>query len=100
LTWCIDVLASRYSWTREYCLEHLYWEEFWEYVIVAANYQAEEKNAEFKFNFMLHADKSSAESWEDYPIPFPEEGSEIVGKKSISEIPPEMQRLVYRPDKK
>jgi hypothetical protein len=50
----------------------LYWEELWEFVVIASNFAAEERNAEFKFQFMLHADKEAANKWKDLPIPFPE----------------------------
>ena len=101
LTWCIDVLASRYSWTRKSCLEELYWEEFWKHVIIAANFTAEERNAQMRFEFMLHADKKSARKWQDLPIPFPPEKGETVESKSksgISQLPSNLQHTVYRPD--
>lgn len=41
-------------------------------MIIASNFSAEERNAEFKFQFMLHADSKSASKWTDLPIPFPE----------------------------
>lgn len=76
----------------------MYWEEFWELVQMAANFTADEKNAELKFQFMLHADKKSAKKWQDLPIPFPvEEGEEIVGDKSgISQLPARLQKVVHR----
>jgi hypothetical protein len=69
--WIIDSLASRYGWTKDYIENSLYWEELWSLVTVAANFTAEERNAEFKFHFMLHADKDSASKWKDLAIPFP-----------------------------
>ena len=65
---------------------------------MAANFAADEKNAELKFQFMLHADKKSAGKWKDLPVPFPvEEGEGIVGDKSgISQLPEKLQKVVYR----
>ena len=97
LIWCIDVLASRYGWTRHYILEQLYWEELWEHVKTAANYSAEEKNAEMRFQFMTHADKKQARKWKDLPIPFPKE-KEIPMKNlsGVSQLPPHLQHVVHR----
>ena len=65
---------------------------------MAANFTADERNADLKFQFMLHADKKSAGKWRDLPIPFPvKEGEEIVGDKSgISQLPAKLQKVVYR----
>ncbi len=38
---------------------------------IAANFTAEEKNADYRFEYMVHADKKSARKWKDLPIPFP-----------------------------
>jgi hypothetical protein len=98
LTWCIDTLASRYGWTRNYCLKKLYWEEFWEHVKVCANFDAEEKNSELKFQFMLHATKKS--DWHDLPLPFPVDSKEAennLGDKSgINQLPENLQNSIYR----
>ena len=95
--WCIDVLASRYGWEKQHIEEELYWEEFWELVQMAANFTADERNAELKFQFMLHADKKSAGKWRDLPVPFPAEGKETVRDKSgISQLPERLQKVVYR----
>ena len=99
--WCIDVLASRYGWTRKYCLEELYWEEFWEHIIIASNLTVEEKNAEFKFQFMLQATSKDVDNWHDLPLPFPIEESGVHEKRDISgisQLPTSLQRVVYRPD--
>jgi hypothetical protein len=77
----------------------MYWEEFWEHVVVASNLSAVELNREQKFHFMLHADKKSAGKWKDLPIPFPSKESEKVKDVSgISQLPPQLQSIVYRPD--
>ncbi len=71
---------------------------------MAANFSVDEKNAELKFQFMLHADKKSAKDWEDLPIPFPVESK---GKKGtvqlnsisgISQLPDNLKNVVYRED--
>ena len=93
LLWCIDALASRYGWTRHYILEELYWEELWDHTKLAANYTAEEKNAECRFQFMIHADKKQAGKWKDFPIPFPEK---IPTKSGVNQLPPHLQKVVYR----
>jgi len=93
LLWCIDTLASRYGWTRHYILEELYWEELWEHTKLAANYTAEEKNAEYRFQFMIHADKKQARKWKDFPIPFPKK---IPTKSGVAQLPPHLQKVVYR----
>jgi len=94
--WCVDVLASRYSWTKEYIENTLYWENFCELVQMAANFEADEKNAELKFQFMLHADKKSAGKWQDLPIPFPVEDDDKVKDDGISQLPSQLQKIVYR----
>jgi len=77
----------------------MYWEEFWEYVTTAANFMAEEKNAEFRFQFMIHADKKSAKKWRDLPIPFPStDGSKPKDKSGIKQLPSQLHHVVYRPD--
>jgi len=77
----------------------MYWEEFWEHVIIASNFTAEEKNAEFRFQFMLHATKKDVHKWHDLPIPFPSDknvqNSDISG---ISQLPTNLQGVIYRPD--
>lgn len=50
---------------------------------MAANFTAEEKNAEFRFNYMLHADKRSAKKWQDLSIPFPTTSKEHINKEDI-----------------
>lgn len=92
-------MASRYGWTKKYVEEELYWEELWEYVVMAANFAAEEKNAEFKFHFMLHADKKSKGKWKDAPLPYPNESPEeaIEGDLGgVSQLPSHIR--VYRPE--
>ena len=69
-SWIVDILATRYGWTNRYLEEELYWEEVWNLVQMAANFSAEEKNAEYKFHFMLHADEKAAAKWKDLPLPF------------------------------
>ncbi|MBU0847726.1 hypothetical protein KKH23_11110, partial [Patescibacteria group bacterium] len=73
---------------------------FWELVQMAANFTADERNAELKFQFMLHADKKSAGKWRDLPIPFPMEEKEIretiKDKSGISQIPSQLRGVVYR----
>ena len=67
---------------------------------MAANFSADEKNAELKFQFMLHADKKSSGKWKDLPIPFPvresKETEEV--KDGISELPQHLQKFVIRED--
>ena len=99
LKWCIDNLATRYGWTASYCLEELYWEDFWEFVEMSANLNVEDKNDEFKFHFMLHADKKSKNKWEDLPIPFPDrETVKVKDKSGVDQLPPNLQRISYKPD--
>ena len=78
--------------------ESLYWEEFWDFVLMAANFMADEKNADLKFHFMLNADKKSAKKWRDLPIPFPaEEKTEVAKDKSgITQLPSHLQGIVLR----
>lgn len=68
-SWIIDVIAKRYGWTSQYIAEQLYWEELWEMVQLAANYDSVEKNEYYNLLFNLHADSKS--KWKDLPIPFP-----------------------------
>jgi len=96
--WCIDTLASRYGWTKSYCENDLYWEDFWDLVQIAANFSADERNAELKFHFMIHADKKSAGKWKDMPIPFPEEEGQEGGDvdiSGVSQIPFSLRGSVY-----
>jgi hypothetical protein len=71
---------------------------------MAANFSADEKNAELKFQYMLHADKKSAEQWKDLPIPFPVESKSKKGTVStdsisgISQLPDNLKNVVYRED--
>ena len=80
--------------------ENLYWEDFWELIQMAANFAADERNAELKFQFMLHADKKSARKWRDLPVPFPMDEKEIAetikDKSGVSQIPSRLRRVVYR----
>ncbi len=71
---------------------------------MAANFSADEKNAELKFQYMLHADKKSAKQWKDLPTPFPVKSK---GKKGIvstdsisgiSQLPDNLKNVVYRED--
>ena len=97
ITWCVDVLASRYGWTRTYCLEGLYWEEFWEHVTTAANMTASEKNIEFGFQYKLHASKK--DTWKDIELPFPiDEPTPKNGKDAsgVNQLPPEMRNVYIR----
>ena len=94
--WCIDTLASRYGWTKKYMEEELYWENFCDLVQMAANFTADEKNAELKFHFMLHADKKSARKWKDLPIPFPVKEGKEVKNNGVSQLPPQLKGVVYR----
>ena len=83
-----------------YCENDLYWEEFFELVQIAANFSADEKNAELKFHFMIHADKKSAGKWKDMPIPFPSENDDEDGNgdadaSGVSQIPFNLRGAVY-----
>lgn len=87
-SWIVDLLASRYGWSlRDIC--NMYWEEVWEFAVIAANLEAEEKNTEFKFQFMLHADSETSSKWEDSPLPFPDERApkKKIDKSGISQLP-------------
>jgi len=97
--WGIDRIAFRYGWTKRYCEKGLYWEEFCELVQMCANFTADEKNAELKFNFMLHADKKSAGKWKDLPIPFPIVDEAEIKSDGISQLPQNLKEsVVYRED--
>jgi hypothetical protein len=96
--WCIDVLASRYGWTKQYCEENLYWEEFQDLVQMAANFMVEEKNSEFKFQFMLQADQKSRDSWKDFELPFPKENQEKEDISGTKKLPKTLERFVYIED--
>jgi len=63
---------------------------------MAANFEADERNAELKFHFMLHADKKSAGKWQDLPIPFPVEEKEEVKDDGVSQLPSYLEKVVYR----
>jgi hypothetical protein len=79
----------------------MYWEEFWEHIIVASNFTAEEKNAEFRFQFMLHATKKDAHKWHDLPVPFPpdkESDKSVHDFSGISQLPENLRGVIYRPD--
>lgn len=78
----------------------MYWEEFWEHLVVASNFSAEEKNAEFRFQFMLHATKKDAHKWHDLPVPFPPDEKDVQNRdiSGISQLPTNLQGVVYRPD--
>ena len=82
----------------------MYWEEFWEYTTMAANFSSEEKNAELRFQFSLHADRKSIHKWKALPVPFPpiisEREKELSDKSGISQLPGVYRGLVYRPDEK
>ena len=78
----------------------MYWEEFWECVVTASNFAIEERNAEFKFQFMLHATKKDVNKWHDLPIPFPSEEEDVQTKdiSGISQLPANMRGMVYHSD--
>jgi len=67
---------------------------------MAANLWAEERNAELKFHFMIHADKKSAGKWQDLPIPFPVEEDQGKGAATdisgVSQIPAHLRGVIYR----
>jgi hypothetical protein len=69
-------------------------------VEIAANSTVEEKNAEFKFHFMIHADKKSAGKWQDLPIPFPADEKEIESfhgdKSGVSQLPSYLRGALVR----
>jgi hypothetical protein len=82
----------------------MYWEEFWDALELAANTKVEDMNSEFKFHFMLHADKKSKSKWKDMPLPFPARQEKGQGNKTdsdksgLDQLPAELRGLVYRPD--
>jgi len=78
----------------------MYWEEFWEHIIVASNFTAEEKNAEFRFQFMLHATKKDVHKWHDLPVPFPLDKNDVQNRdvSGLSQLPSNLQGVIYRPD--
>ena len=76
--------------------EELYWENFCGLVQMAANFTADEKNAELKLQFMLHADKKSARKWKDLLIPFPVKEGKEVKDSGVSQLPPQLREVVYR----
>lgn len=67
---------------------------------MASNFEVEERNAEFKFQFMLHATKKDANKWHDLPLPYPPEKGEVQNKdiSGTSQLPANLQRVIYRPD--
>lgn len=102
MDWCVDVLASRGYGSRKELLTGMYWEEFWDATIVAANTKIEELNMQMRFNFMLHADKKSQGKWKDLPIPFLEvkDKETVVDKSGISQLPTYLQGAIYKPEDK
>jgi len=78
--------------------ESLYWEEFWYFVQMAANFEADEKSSDLKFHFMLNADKKSASKWKDLPIPFPsDEEKDIAEDKSgVTQLPSYLRGAVLK----
>lgn len=78
----------------------MYWEEFYELVTIAANADAEEKNADLKFQYMLHADKKSAGKWQDLPIPFPADEEQVARSKGdlggVSQLPGYLKGAVFK----
>ncbi len=79
--------------------ESLYWEEFWNFVQMAANLIADEKNADLKFHFMLNADKKAASKWEDLPLPFPSDIKKtdtLQDKSGITQLPPHLRGAILR----
>ena len=66
--------------------------------MMAANFTADDKNADLKFHYMLNADKKSAKKWRDLPIPFPaEKKTDVVRDKSgITQLPTRLQGVVLR----
>lgn len=81
-----------------YCEEQLYWEEFQEFVQMAANFIVEERNAELKFHFMLHADKKSKSKWKDLELPFPKTEKDLEDKSGLKVLPQDLQKFVYKED--
>jgi len=92
--------VSRGYGSRQELLSGMYWEDFWEATIVAANTSAVELNTQMRFQFMLHADKKSQGKWRDLPIPFPVRHKEVKDKSGLSQFPKHMQGTVYRPSDK
>ena len=64
--------------------------------MMAANFTADDKNADLKFHYMLNADKKSAKKWRDLPIPFPVEEKEEVKDDGVSQLPSYLEKVVYR----
>ncbi len=67
-------------------------------MVLAANSAAIDKNADLRFQFMLHADKKSAKKWKDLPIPFPKEPEKTVPKGDLggtAQLPHDI--VVHRP---
>jgi len=54
----------------------------------------EEKNQEYKFNFMLHADKKAARQWKDLPVPFPESVEKMEDAGGVSQLPNHLRKAV------
>jgi hypothetical protein len=53
---------------------------------MASNYTSEEKNAEYKLHYMLHADQKSSKKWKDLELPFPISKKEMVVKSDIGGV--------------
>ena len=71
----------------------------WDLVRMAANFTADEKNAELKFHFMLHADKKSASKWKDLPIPFPADDKDRLDKldkSGVTQLPDHLKHVVVK----
>lgn len=61
----------------------MYWEEVWDMYELASNSEIIEKNESMKFNFIIHAQsKEAMESWEDLPLPFPDQKWQIQMQKN------------------
>jgi hypothetical protein len=65
---------------------------------MAANFMVEEKNSEFKFQFMLQADQKSRDSWKDFELPFPKENQEKEDTSGVKNLQKDLQRFVYVED--
>lgn len=65
---------------------------------MSANFTVEERNAELKFHFMLHADKKSKNNWKDFELPYPKVEQTTGDKSGIKELPSNLKNLVYRED--
>jgi len=100
LDWCVDTLVSRGYGSRLELLNKMYWEEFWEATIVAANTATAELNTQMRFQFMLHADKKSQGKWKDLPVPFPPRQEKVKDKSGLSQFPKNLKGAVYRPSDK